>query len=436
MFRSGIAENEEGKASRWRRILRERRQQRQQQQELEQQQQQQQYDDAATVQTTITVETRKTSANENRKPIDFRRSSQVVVHSADPVGDLESARNDIAKLSIYLKSVPVTQEVAASFLSLIRGDNRTWESIAVDILRQKARWESIVLEDCSSPGNQGYLDMLIGFILNLDNCAFLNLSNIAITSKTAWVLQSLTFTNSLNKLQLDLIDLSPAIPMMVNGLRTNKSVTTLIASRCGLNDNRLEELLMELPTQLEELRLFGNKCRSKGLDVLALRLQIPTCALKVLDVSFQHVDDGDDGTFDISKLATALASNHSLRTLDMDNDSIDDSQLEQIVTGLTQNDTLEELMLNHNKISSVGIATMAARFVDMKGLKKISMYSNLFDAKPYPSPNGTHPAAAPSPAESDKTVGPTKRASDFGTTSGSSIQRSESSESFATEPSS
>ena len=187
MFRSGIAENEEGKASRWRRILRERRQQRQQQQELEQQQQQ--YDDAATVQTTITVETRKTSANENRKPIDFRRSSQVVVHSADPVGDLESARNDIAKLSIYLKSVPVTQEVAASFLSLIRGDYRTWESIAVDILRQKARWESIVLEDCSSPGNQGYLDMLIGFILNLDNCAFLNLSNIAITSKNNTHLQ-------------------------------------------------------------------------------------------------------------------------------------------------------------------------------------------------------------------------------------------------------
>ena len=46
-------------------------------------------------------------------------------------------------------------------------------------------------------------------------------------------------------------------------------------------------------------------------------------------------------------------------------------------------------MLNHNFITNDGVSALAARFHEMTGLKKISMYSNLFDA----------PTMAPPPTE-------------------------------------
>jgi hypothetical protein len=82
----------------------------------------------------------------------------------------------------------------------------------------------------------------------------------------------------------------------------------------------------------------------------------------------------------------------------MDNDSINDTQLGQLVQALCENKTLEELLLNHNKISGTGIAMLASRFGEMKGLKKISMYSNLFEtAAPPPAPTQKEPTA-PTPA--------------------------------------
>jgi hypothetical protein len=364
-------------------------------------------DDDVSVQTTITVETTRTAHNENRKPVltknsnntknNNKKSTQVFVNQKDPLASLEAAQHDIATVSIYLKDITVTREVAKSFLSLIRGDNRSWEAIAVDILRQKARWENITLEDCSgddgdndsgnsgNSGNDGILDLMISFVLNLDNCAFLHLSSLVPTPHLAWSLQSLSFTKSLHKLQIDLIDLSFAIPMLIKGLETNTSLTCLITSRCGLGDDTLKDLLSHLPKGLEELRIFGNKCRGQGLAAITNLLttttsssSTTTCQLQILDLSYQHVQEGDD--FDISWLAASLTSNTTLKTLDLDNDSIDDGHLAHLCAALCHNKTLEELMLNHNNISGEGVGLFSSKFGQMKGLKKISMYSNLFDA--------------------------------------------------------
>jgi hypothetical protein len=337
-------------------------------------------DDDVSVQTTITVETTRTAHNENRKPFltnpisSKKKSTQVFVNQKDPLASLEAAQHDLATVSIYLKDITVTKDVAKSFLALIRGDNRSWEAIAVDILRQKARWENITLEDCSGD----VLDLMISFVLNLDNCAFLHLSSLVPTQHLAWSLQSLGFTKSLHKLQIDLIDLSFAIPMLVKGLETNLSLTCLITSRCGLEDDTLKSLLSHLPKGLEELRIFGNKCRGEGLAALSNLLMDPTGQLKILDLSYQHVQEGDD--FDISWLSAALTSNTTLKTLDLDNDSIDDGHLAHLCAALCENKTLEELMLNHNNISGEGVGLFSSKFGEMKGLKKISMYSNLFDA--------------------------------------------------------
>ncbi|KAL3903425.1 MAG: hypothetical protein SGILL_010451, partial [Bacillariaceae sp.] len=355
-------------------------------------------DDLESVYTTITVETTRTKENENRKPLGpfsgyfgkgppKEQTTQIIVNPEDAVVSLQEAMNDITKLSICMKDVHVDQDVAASFLKLMRGDGRSWEAIAVDILRQKARWESIVIEECSakndakniqSDDNEEYLNLLLAHILAVDNCAYLHLSNFVWNAQTAWSMQALMFSKSLQKLQLDLIDLTFAIPMLRRGLEQNASLTCLIASRCGLDDDGLGDLLGHLPAQVEELRIFGNKCRGKGLAAITKQVARKDTCLKLLDLSYQHV--GPNEEFDIQWLADAIRRNTVLKTLDLDNDSIDDGHLTHIVAALTKNTTLEELMLNHNLITGTGVAMLASKFGNMKGLKKISMYSNVFDA--------------------------------------------------------
>ena len=115
-------------------------------------------DDTSSVYSEETIETAdneerttavKKDASENRK-----KSTQLFVGSNTAKKDLDRARNDITKVSIYAKDVTVTKQVAVPFLELVRGDNKSWEAMAVDILRQKsARWNSILFDACSSPSS-------------------------------------------------------------------------------------------------------------------------------------------------------------------------------------------------------------------------------------------------------------------------------------------
>mmetsp|Transcript_26533 Transcript_26533/g.62352 ORF Transcript_26533/g.62352 Transcript_26533/m.62352 type:complete len:428 (-) Transcript_26533:367-1650(-) len=369
-------------------------------------------DDGSSVYTTASVETLQTVEQENAKPFAApnggKRSSQLIVRSSCPRHDIEEARNDISKDSIYVKDVAVSKHVAVSFLALVRGDNKSWESMAVDILRQKARWSSIVFDGCSSASSISkaiepdpddsmadiggiddpdgdhtatHLDLLLSGIVNVDNCAFLHLTTLPWSLSTSFAMQSIVFSKSLTKLQLDFIDLSEHVPALATSLVGNKSITCLIASRCGLLDDHLGVLLRHLPRRIEELRVFGNKCRAKGLASLTDILQKKSrYRLQILDLSFQHVQFEEE--FDISLFSEALGGNQSLKVLDLDNDSLDDKQLAHIVAALWRNKTLEEISLNHNKITGMGVAMLASKFGEMKGLKKISMYSNIFDKAP------------------------------------------------------
>jgi hypothetical protein len=367
-------------------------------------------DDTSSQYTTVTVETVKTTRNEPKNPI-AAQSTQLFVGSKTASQDLDGARNDITKVSIYAKDVVVTKDVASNFLELVRGDNKSWEAMAVDILRQKARWNSIVLEDCSSPSsirkeidgkkdlgsNDGdedsdmvdvmggakdetatYLDLLLSGIVNVDNCGYLHLTSLAWSLSTSFALQSLVFSKSLTKLQLDFIDLSEHVPALATSLSGNKSITCLIASRCGLLDDHLGILLGNLPRGIEELRVFGNKCRFKGLASLTDLLQKKSrYSLKILDLSFQHVEAHEE--FDVHWFCEALGDNKTLKVLDLDNNSLDDGHLAHIVAALCRNKTIEDLSMNHNQITGMGVGMLAAKFGEMKGLKKISMYSNIFE---------------------------------------------------------
>jgi hypothetical protein len=380
-------------------------------------------EDLMSIQSTITIETTRTSYNENRKPIpsfsqlaehSTSNSHQVFCNPMNALNNLKNAENDIVVTHIYLKDLTINKDICSAFLALIRGDNKSWESMAVDILRQKARWESITFEECQNnlkpvpirrPSRvvlpqihekDEYLEVCISFIISLDNTAHLHLSNLAL--EQPFTLQSITFAKHLLKLQFDLMDLSQTIGTLCHCLPQNTSLETLIASRCGLNDHQLGALMGSLPDQLLELRIFGNTCRTQGLAAAAILMQEHN-KLQILDLSYQHLtrnhqkkgrdEEDDEDMFDISWLMAALMSNTTLITLDLDNTGIDDNQLRHIIQALCENTTLEEIQLNHNYITNDGVAALGARFPEMQGLKKISMYSNLFDT----------PTTAPPPTE-------------------------------------
>mmetsp|Transcript_10435 Transcript_10435/g.30514 ORF Transcript_10435/g.30514 Transcript_10435/m.30514 type:complete len:467 (+) Transcript_10435:410-1810(+) len=349
------------------------------------------------------------------------QSTTISVGAKSPLNDLKTGLNDFSKASVKLKDVKVTREVASELMELLRGDKRTWEEVAVDLLRQNSRWQSIVFDSCRSSSSSStstkksdkaakdgstksddlvivegddknktdtkknddgrevvnFLDLVLSGIINLDNCSHIHLTGLKWSPTTSFAIQSILFSRFLTKLQLDFIDLSRHVPSLLAGLSGNMSLTCFIASRCGLDDTHLETLLGHLPLGLEELRIFGNKCRSRGLESLADILRNRKAALQVLDISFQHV--GPDEKFDLESFGEALGGNETLRVLDLTNDSLNDEHLVQIIAALCRNTTLEELVLNHNKISGAGVAMMATKYGEIKGLKKISMYSNLFD---------------------------------------------------------
>lgn len=292
------------------------------------------------------------------------------------VQDLLAACHDITALSITLQNIAITEDVAGAFCALVRGDNRSWEAIAVDILRQKARWNSVIIEECTDD----YVDRCLTLLLAIDNCHTLHVSSVQLTSFAAYAMTSLGFNKHLKRLELDLLDLSHAIPALAKGLKRNKSLEVLVASRCGLNDDNLAELIGSLVghPEIQELKIFGNKCRTKGLAAVTDLLQGDKTKIRFLDLSYQHVKPDDE--FDISWLCAALTSNTSLKILDLDNDSLDDGHLAHLTAALGENKTLEDLRLNHNLITGDGVALLASQFAQMKGLKKISMYSNKFEA--------------------------------------------------------
>jgi hypothetical protein len=367
-------------------------------------------EDLMSISTNITIETTRTSYNENRKPIPsfsqihehgHKQSHQIFCNSMNALQNLKSAHNDIVATQIYLKELTIDKSICSAFLALIRGDNKSWESMAVDILRQKARWESITFEECGNsstklknrasrailPQNQTqdqYLEVCISFIISLDNCAHLHLSNLIL--QQTFTLQSLTFSKHLVKLQFDLMDLGPTIDTLCDCLTQNTSLEILIASRCGLVDDQLAALFGALPDQLLEIRVFGNKCRTQGLAAASMLIQDHKY-LQILDLSYQHLPKKDrngpppkeEDDFNISWLMAALMTNDTLLTLDLDNTAVDDDDLRHIINALCENSTLEELMLNHNFITNEGVAMLSARFDKMQGLKKLSMYSNLFE---------------------------------------------------------
>ena len=302
-------------------------------------------------------------------------SNEVIVRRDTAVKDIDRANNNIAALNLVFREVNFNEDVANAFHDLLRGENRSWEARAVDILRQKARWDSICFENCTDQN----VDACLSILFAVDNCHTVIISTVSLSHYANHALSSLRYCRQLKKLQLDLLALTRAVPYLVTGLKSNKTIESLCASRCGLGDDMVAQVVEAVDghPSIKELRLYGNKCRAKGLAAITKLLRNEKSVLEILDLSYQHVVPSEKD-FDISWMCAALTTNKTLKALDLDNCAIDDGNLAHIAAALCENKSVEELMLNHNNITGDGVSLLAAYLPKMKSLKKISMYSNQF----------------------------------------------------------
>ena len=116
------------------------------------------------------------------------------------------------------------------------------------------------------------------------------------------------------------------------GLRTNNSIETVQFVRCQLKDKQIAILADALcnHTQLKELDLTGNYCRRFGLKSLSRLLSMDDCRLCILKLNDQFYN------------MTANSSNYQTSLY-----------LEDLLGGLQQNTSLQELQLCRNELADV-----------------------------------------------------------------------------------
>jgi hypothetical protein len=172
-----------------------------------------------------------------------------------------------------------------------------------------------------------------------------------------------------------------AIPAFAAGLRQNDNLQTLALGQCYLEDEFMVQVLSALENHhsLRELSLYGNGCHSESLRVIG-KLLTTSRTLESLDLTWQLGEDGKpppQDNFDLSPLATGLATNTTLTYLNLSrNPHITDQGIRDLATALIHNSTLYHLLLRGCNISDAGLQSLASILSENHGLKKLWLQSS------------------------------------------------------------
>ena len=149
--------------------------------------------------------------------------------------------------------------------------------------------------------------------------------------------------------------------LLAEGLRTNRTVTTIDLSGCHIGDEGLGHLCEALKVNkaLHTLLLGLNPDISHvGAAKLGEALQ-HNKTLRA--VSLYRCNIGDEGA---AHLAQALEQNSTLESLTLFNNNIGNDGAQKLLDSLNQNDTLQKLELRCNPIEN-GILEQIARMVQL-----------------------------------------------------------------------
>jgi hypothetical protein len=189
---------------------------------------------------------------------------------------------------------------------------------------------------------------------------------------------SLAHSKSLRLLEMSYCRFdNKSITNLSKGLSGNLSLQSLYISAGELEDDQLTEIFQSMTKHpcLREVKFARNHCKTGGATALSKALSPSAiCKLQSLDLSHQHIERANK--VDISMLASTLATNATLTSLNLSFNKINDRDVELIATCLKGNQVLEELDLRVNKIGNVGSQAIAKYLLTQPCLKKLFMFGN------------------------------------------------------------
>lgn len=157
-------------------------------------------------------------------------------------------------------------------------------------------------------------------------------------------------------------------------LTTNRSLTTLTLSRNQIGDVGVEKLAKGLSENVEaalaELNVTDVGISGARLSHLAALVTSESCLLTTLQLSFNSLESTTSTFFD------ALATNKSLKKLQLKECKLTDEHVAALAAALKQNSTLTELDLSDNELTQAACASLAEGLRDNKALKILRLSNN------------------------------------------------------------
>ena len=162
-----------------------------------------------------------------------------------------------------------------------------------------------------------------------------------------------------------------AFERFVSGLPGFASLLTLDINCPNLQDSRLSELVLALPSRVQNLELAGMAWHDETLRAIATKLSLSTC--QITDISLYDRSDGqmqqeddDGGTIKkptLAYLLQGMSFNRSLQHLDVESCNINDLDFQLIMTAISKHcPNIVSLDLSNNQISSLDLSMALTAF--------------------------------------------------------------------------
>ncbi|XP_076851503.1 NACHT, LRR and PYD domains-containing protein 3-like isoform X1 [Brachyhypopomus gauderio] len=199
--------------------------------------------------------------------------------------------------------------------------------------------------------------------LKSSNCKLeiLRLSGCGLTEESCKSLTSVLQTeNSLKELKINNNDLQDSgVEQLCAGLKSsNCKLEILRLSGCGLTEESCKSLTSVLQTEnsLKELELNNNDLKDSGAEQLCAGLKSSNCKLEILRLSLCGLTEES-----CKSLISVLQTETSLKQLEINNNDLKDSGVEQLCAGLkSSNCKLEILRLSGCLVTEEGCSSLAS----------------------------------------------------------------------------
>ncbi|XP_076851504.1 NACHT, LRR and PYD domains-containing protein 3-like isoform X2 [Brachyhypopomus gauderio] len=178
-------------------------------------------------------------------------------------------------------------------------------------------------------------------------------------SPAQWSALVFVLLNSEEELdEFDLRKYNPSEECLLRLLPVVKASRKVILSGCGLTEESCKSLtsVLQTETSLKQLEINNNDLKDSGVEQLCARLKSSNCKLEILRLSLCGLTEES-----CKSLISVLQTETSLKQLEINNNDLKDSGVEQLCAGLkSSNCKLEILRLSGCLVTEEGCSSLAS----------------------------------------------------------------------------